>query len=73
MRPQWALHKVHKLLTEYLLGRENYYRCKLHSTSSLQNIIKISFTHRDLPILERLILREFPQYKEQLYKYLIIQ
>jgi hypothetical protein len=65
--------KVKKILAEYVLEKETYYRKKLNSKYPLKDIIQESMKQQDLPILKCLIMQEFPQYREFLFKHLVIQ
>jgi hypothetical protein len=73
MQNRRVLNKVDKLLVEYLDKRFEYYRQKLVTNRSLNDIIRESVSYNDLPILRHLIIEEFPQYQTHLFKYLIIQ
>jgi hypothetical protein len=62
-----------KILAEYFNTRVAYYREKLSSDCSLQDIIQESVNAKDSDILQYIVLNEFPQHKSTLFKYLIIQ
>ncbi len=67
-----ARDKVDRILVEYVIEREKYYRKKLYITP-LKDIIQESMMQEDLPILKCLIIQEFPQYRDFLFKHLILQ
>lgn len=67
------LSKIDKIFIEYVLKREDYYRKKLCINSPLKDIIQESMMREDLPILKCLIIQEFPQHRDFLFKHLIIQ
>ena len=73
MQSRKVLSKVDKLLFEYILEREEYYRKKLYTNCPLKDIIQESMTQQDLPILKCLIIQEFPNHRDFLFKHLIIQ
>lgn len=73
MKATSASSKVNKILFEYVLEKEAYYREKLSNNCSLKDIIQESMKQQDLPILKCLIMQEFPQHREFLFKHLVIQ
>lgn len=73
MKAAIASQKVNNILANYVLEKEAYYRKKLYLNCSLKDIIQESMQQQDLPILKCLIIQEFPQYREFLFKHLILQ
>ena len=65
--------KLKSILLDHIIQKENYYRQKLINNYPLNILIKASIAHQDLSLLSSLILREFPNLKSKILKYLIIQ
>jgi len=59
-------NKIKSLLLSYVNGTIDYYRTKLSSGYSVLHIVQEAKEFDDLPLLCRLIEKEFEQLKEQL-------
>ncbi|HYD89934.1 MAG TPA: hypothetical protein VEA37_00425 [Flavobacterium sp.] len=64
---------VEQVLLEYLVDRQEYYRKKIHDKQPLKDIIQETVNVKELPILVHLVLKEFPEHKDKILKYLLIQ
>ena len=64
---------VNKILLEYLVDRQEYYRKKISNKHPLKDIIQETLDAKEFPILVNLVLQEFPEHKDKILKYLLLQ
>jgi len=65
--------KLNIILLEYVIARKRYYNQKLLKNYSLKKLIKESLNRKELPILKYVIVQQFPEHKEFLFKFLLLQ
>jgi hypothetical protein len=64
---------VDQVLLEYLVDRQEYYRKKIYDKQPLKDIIQETVNIKEFPILVHLVLKEFPEHKDKILKYLLLQ
>lgn len=64
---------VNQILIEYVVSRQEYYRKKITNKQPLKDIVQETLDVNELPILVHLILQEFPDHKDKILKYLLLQ
>jgi hypothetical protein len=65
--------KINKILLEYVDSRIAYYRKKIKSGCTLKDIIQESLRLNEFSMLVELVRQEFPEHKDVILKYLMLQ